>query len=46
MTSSFILQGWRNERVVHVPNVERSRVILVLGSDPVAKGNKVKILGF
>lgn len=29
-----------------MPNVERSRVILVLGSDPVAKGNKVKILGF
>ncbi|MBA0767789.1 hypothetical protein Gotri_016645 [Gossypium trilobum] len=42
LTSSFILQGWRNERVVHVPNVERSRVILVLDSDPLAQRNKVQ----
>ncbi|TYH02732.1 hypothetical protein ES288_A09G164300v1 [Gossypium darwinii] len=34
--------GWRNERVVHVPNVERSRVILVLDSDPLAQRNKVQ----
>ncbi|TYG54116.1 hypothetical protein E1A91_D09G152300v1 [Gossypium mustelinum] len=35
-------KGWRNERVVHVPNVERSRVILVLDSDPLAQRNKVQ----
>ena len=46
LTVSSILQGWRNETVVHMPKVGRGRVILALDSDPLAQRNKVKILGF
>ncbi|XP_039016036.1 protein CHROMOSOME TRANSMISSION FIDELITY 7-like [Hibiscus syriacus] len=41
-TLGIQFKGWRNERVVHTPNGERGRVILVLDSDPVAQRNKVQ----
>ncbi|KAK8554050.1 hypothetical protein V6N13_072970 [Hibiscus sabdariffa] len=41
-TLGIQFKGWRNERVVHTPNGERGRVILVLDSDPVAQRNRVQ----
>ncbi|KAE8700896.1 hypothetical protein F3Y22_tig00110551pilonHSYRG00061 [Hibiscus syriacus] len=40
-TLGIQFKGWRNERVVLMPNGERGRVILVLDYDPVAQRNKV-----
>ncbi|XP_039026290.1 protein CHROMOSOME TRANSMISSION FIDELITY 7-like [Hibiscus syriacus] len=41
-TLGIQFKGWRHERVVHTPNGERGRVILVLDSDPAAQRNKVQ----
>lgn len=37
------LQGWSNERVIHMPGVERGRIVMVLDSDSSAHKNKVWI---
>ena len=36
-----MLKGWRKERVIHMPSLERSRIVLVLDGDPPAQRNKV-----
>ncbi|GKV29770.1 hypothetical protein SLEP1_g38668 [Rubroshorea leprosula] len=41
-THGIQFKGWHNERVVHAPNGEGGRVILVLDSDSVAQRNKVQ----
>ncbi|RVW72413.1 Protein chromosome transmission fidelity 7 [Vitis vinifera] len=34
-------QGWRNERIIHMPSAGGGRIILVLDGDPPAQKNKV-----
>ncbi|KAI9152787.1 hypothetical protein LWI28_001197 [Acer negundo] len=41
-TLGIQFKGWRNERVIHMPCVERGRIVLVLDCDPPAQTNKVQ----
>ncbi|XP_022864220.1 protein CHROMOSOME TRANSMISSION FIDELITY 7-like [Olea europaea var. sylvestris] len=41
-THGISLKGWRNERIIDVPLLERERIILVQGDDPHAQQNKVQ----
>ncbi|XP_031255980.1 protein CHROMOSOME TRANSMISSION FIDELITY 7 [Pistacia vera] len=41
-THGVQFKGWRNERVVHMPSVERGHIVLVLDCDSPAQRNKVQ----
>ncbi|KAH7557098.1 hypothetical protein JRO89_XS11G0046200 [Xanthoceras sorbifolium] len=41
-TLGIQFKDWRNERVIHMPCVERGRIVLVLDCDPPAQMNKVQ----
>ncbi|OMO82551.1 Acyl-CoA N-acyltransferase [Corchorus capsularis] len=41
-TLGIKFKGWKNERVVHIPEVEGSRIIMVSDADPVTHRNKVR----
>ncbi|KAL3536034.1 hypothetical protein ACH5RR_004495 [Cinchona calisaya] len=41
-THGIPFKGWRNERVINVPNLDLGRVIVVLGDDSPAQRSKVR----
>lgn len=41
-TLGIPFKGWRHEREIHLPTLERDRIILVLNSDPPAQRKKVQ----